>query len=143
MTIVQAVRMNASGEDRAGWPTLNGLSDGGNIWFYRELRRQREARDLSQTALATRADMNHSTISRYEDGSRFPSRSAVDRISDALGGHGNARRTLYISAGFWPWAEVPSSTMLDLIETILYSGLPDHKVQLLRRTIAGLLDAEG
>uniref|UniRef100_A0A831X0P1 XRE family transcriptional regulator n=1 Tax=Thermorudis peleae TaxID=1382356 RepID=A0A831X0P1_9BACT len=53
--------------------------------FGAELRRLREERGLSQSALARRARLDHTFISRLESGQREPSRESVEVLAAALG----------------------------------------------------------
>ena len=53
--------------------------------FGRNVRRQREARDLTQEMLAEKADLHPTYISGIECGSRNPSLLVVTRIAKGLG----------------------------------------------------------
>lgn len=48
------------------------------------MRALREARRMSQSQLANRAELDHSYISRLERGTRTPTREAIHLIADAL-----------------------------------------------------------
>ena len=48
------------------------------------LKAMREARRISQSKLAERADFDHSYVSRLESGARMPTRDAVERLASAL-----------------------------------------------------------
>jgi transcriptional regulator with XRE-family HTH domain len=62
------------------------------------LKQWREERGLSQSALAQRADIDHTTISRIESGQRYPSYSMVMRLADALGLTGPIRARMIVEA---------------------------------------------
>lgn len=64
------------------------------------LRRLREDRTLSQSKLAERAGFDHSIISRWEAGTRDPTRDAVMRLAAALALSDVERDALLESAGF-------------------------------------------
>ena len=52
--------------------------------FPRRLRSARMARDLSQSDLARRADLQASAVSHFETGTRKPSFDNLKRLADAL-----------------------------------------------------------
>ncbi len=66
------------------------------------LKGLREARRVSQSKLAERADFDHSYVSRLESGTRMPTGEAVDRLSEALGLSRPEQDALRASAGFLP-----------------------------------------
>lgn len=66
------------------------------------LKRFREARRVSQSKLAERADFDHSYVSRLESGARMPTRDAVERLGRALGLAQSEQDPLLASAGFLP-----------------------------------------
>jgi transcriptional regulator with XRE-family HTH domain len=70
--------------------------------FGRALRRIRERHGVSQSVLArsTEPPVNHSTISRFEIGSRNPNRKTVEAIADALGASEWERSELLLTAGY-------------------------------------------
>lgn len=53
--------------------------------FSERLRTTREAKNLSQTALAERCGLQPSAISHFETGRRLPSFDNLKRLADALG----------------------------------------------------------
>ncbi|MFM8595041.1 MAG: helix-turn-helix domain-containing protein [Chloroflexota bacterium] len=55
-----------------------------NVEFGMQLKSLREARRVSQSKLAERAEFDHSYVSRLESGARMPTRDAVERLSSAL-----------------------------------------------------------
>lgn len=85
-------------EDRS---TLNG-ADTVSGSFATSLRRYRESKRLSQSRLAAYAEFDHSYVSRLESGSRFPTRTAVIKLSEAMSLDAAQRDALLASAGFMP-----------------------------------------
>lgn len=70
--------------------------------FGQTLRPLREARHLSQSKLAERADFDHSYVSRLESGARQPTLDAVERLAKALGLAEPEAEALRMAAGFMP-----------------------------------------
>ena len=66
------------------------------------LKRVREARRVSQSKLAERAEFDHSYVSRLESGARMPTREAVERLARALDLPQNEQDGLLAAAGFLP-----------------------------------------
>jgi transcriptional regulator with XRE-family HTH domain len=72
------------------------------VEFGVQLKSLREARRVSQSKLAERADFDHSYVSRLESGARMPTREAVERLSSALMLAQIEEDALLASAGFLP-----------------------------------------
>ena len=70
--------------------------------FGSALRRIRVDRRLSQSKLAEKADIDHSTASRLESGARQPSREMVGLLADALDATDAERDELLTAGGFMP-----------------------------------------
>jgi transcriptional regulator with XRE-family HTH domain len=66
------------------------------------LKSMREARRISQSKLAERADFDHSYVSRLESGARMPTREAVERLAAALNLAQAEEDGLLAAAGFLP-----------------------------------------
>jgi transcriptional regulator with XRE-family HTH domain len=66
------------------------------------LKEMREARRISQSKLAERADFDHSYVSRLESSARMPTRDAVERLATALMLAQNEEDGLLAAAGFLP-----------------------------------------
>jgi transcriptional regulator with XRE-family HTH domain len=66
------------------------------------LKRVREARRVSQSKLAERAEFDHSYVSRLESGARMPTREAVERLARAMDLAQNEQDALLAAAGFLP-----------------------------------------
>ncbi|HEU5434030.1 MAG TPA: helix-turn-helix transcriptional regulator [Thermomicrobiales bacterium] len=73
-----------------------------NVEFGVLLKTQREARRVSQSKLAERAEFDHSYVSRLESGSRMPTREAVERLARALTLSHVEEDALLAAAGFLP-----------------------------------------
>ena len=56
-----------------------------NRLFAETLRRLRTERGISQSQLGKQLFVNHSTVARWESGSRLPDASMIPRLADALG----------------------------------------------------------
>lgn len=67
-----------------------------------QLKSLREARRVSQSKLAERADFDHSYVSRLESGARMPTRDAVERLAVALQLSLGEQDGLLAAAGFLP-----------------------------------------
>ncbi len=67
-----------------------------------QLKVMREARRVSQSKLAERADFDHSYVSRLESGARMPTRDAVERLAAALQVSHPEEDNLLAAAGFLP-----------------------------------------
>ena len=73
-----------------------------NVEFGMQLKGLREARRVSQSKLAERAEFDHSYVSRLESGARMPTRDAVERLAAALLLSQSEEDALLASAGFLP-----------------------------------------
>ena len=73
-----------------------------NVEFGMQLKGLREARRVSQSKLAERAEFDHSYVSRLESGARMPTRDAVERLASALLLSQSEEDALLASAGFLP-----------------------------------------
>ena len=60
-----------------------------NILFSETLRKLREEKGLTQTELAKKLFVNHSTINRWESGTRLPDATMIVRLADCLGADSN------------------------------------------------------
>ena len=75
------------------------------------LRRTRKNRGLSQIGLAEVSGLDASTIARYENGTRVPTREALQLICDALKLSDGSRAAMYASFGYLydGYVSVPST----------------------------------
>ena len=74
----------------------------GALEFGVRLKGFREARRVSQSKLAERAEFDHSYVSRLESGARMPTRDAVEKLAAALDRGRPEQDALLASAGFLP-----------------------------------------
>lgn len=66
------------------------------------LNRYREERRVSQSEIGRRTGYDHSYVSRLLNGSRLPSREAVQKLSAALNLNEQGTERLFAAAGFLP-----------------------------------------
>ena len=86
--------------------------------FAENLRKLREERGLSQKQLGDQMFVNHSTIARWENGSRLPDASMIFRLSKCLGVGTNTLFQLAARS-----EEIPNIIMVDDSKVILSDGL--------------------
>jgi transcriptional regulator with XRE-family HTH domain len=98
--------------------------------FGETLAQLRTARGLSQSKLAERLKMDHSTVSRWESGERDITRPSVIRLAEALGASADERATLLEAAGFLGGRQLDLSTIVHALDELR------HEVALLRRELA-------
>lgn len=81
---------------------------------------------MSQHALADLAELNHSSLSRYESGERFPDRETVEALAIALGLNRSDRIRLMLSAGFVPTGIARSQDLIDAVTSMIcaFEGRP-------------------
>ena len=89
-----------------------------NMLFAENLRRLRTERGLSQKQLGEQLFVYHSTIARWENGSRLPDAAMISRLARCLGVDAN---TLFCLAA--ESDETPNVIMVDDNEVILSHGL--------------------
>lgn len=80
-----------------------------DLWIATQIRALREQRGLSQAALAEKAEMKQTAISRLEDINHSPSINTLKRLARAFG--------LYLSVKFEPFG--------NLLEDVEHAGRPD------------------
>jgi transcriptional regulator with XRE-family HTH domain len=68
--------------------------------FGATLKRIRERRRISQSRLAELANVDHSLVSRYESGGRFPTRETIAILAEELDASDEETAELMTSAGF-------------------------------------------
>ncbi len=89
-----------------------------NMLFAENLRRLRTERGLSQKQLGEQLFVYHSTVARWESGSRLPDAAIIPRLARCLGVDAN---TLFCLAA--ESHETPNVIMVDDNEVILSHGL--------------------
>lgn len=112
--------------------------------FGYNLRRLRETRRLTQSALARSTGLNVGFVNRLESGERRPtSRKVVDTLLVALGADPAERATLFAAAGFLP--DDVERVGVDDPSILLVSRMlnPDRIPSEARRAVRQALDALG
>ena len=89
-----------------------------NRLFAETLRRLRTERGISQSQLGKQLFVNHSTVARWESGSRLPDASMIPRLADALGVDANTLFNLAARSD-----ENPNVILVDDSRVILTDGL--------------------
>ena len=105
-----------------------------NALFAENLRRLREDRGLSQKQLGDQMFVNHSTIARWENGSRLPDASMILRLSRCLGVNTNTLFQLAAQS-----EESPNVIMVDDSKVILSDGLAVLEEVMPDATITGFI----
>ena len=108
--------------------------DAVNTLFSENLRKLREERGLSQKQLGEQMFVNHSTVARWENGSRLPDASMILRLSKCLGVDTN---TLFQLAS--QSEESPDIIMVDDSKVILSDGLAVLEKVMPEATITGFI----
>ena len=86
--------------------------------FAETLRKLREEKGISQSQLGRQLFVNHSTVARWENGTRLPDSTMILRIADYFGVDAN---TLFQSAA--QSDESPNVIMVEDSKVILFDGL--------------------
>ena len=89
-----------------------------NAKFSESLRKLREERGLSQKQLGRLMFVNHSTIARWENGSRLPDATMISRLAKCLGVDTNTLFQLAAQS-----EESPNESMVDDSKVNLTEGL--------------------
>ena len=105
-----------------------------NALFAETLRRLRAERGLSQAQLGSQLFVNHSTIARWEKGTRLPDAVMIPRLADCLGVDVNALFQLATESD-----ESPSVIMVDDSKVILSDGLAVLEEVMPNATITGFI----
>lgn len=105
-----------------------------NALFAENLRKLREAKGLSQTQLGNHLFVNHSTVARWENGSRLPDAAMIPRLAACLGVDAN---TLFLLAA--ESDESPNVIMVDDSKVILSDGVAVLEEVMPNATITGFI----
>ena len=105
-----------------------------NVLFAKNLRKLRMERGLSQIQLGNLLYVNHSTIARWENGTRLPDAAMIPRLSACLGVDAN---TLFNLAQMS--VESPNVIMVDDSKVILHDGLSVLEEVIPSATITGFI----
>ena len=105
-----------------------------NKKFSETLRKLREERGLSQNQLGNLMFVNHSTIARWENGSRLPDAAMILRLADQLGVYPNTLFQIATQS-----EESPNVIMVDDSKVILTEGLSILEEVMPNATITGFI----
>ena len=105
-----------------------------NHVFAEKLRKLREERGLSQKQLGNQLFVNHSTVARWENGSRLPDAAMILRLSRCLGVDTNTLFQLVAQS-----EESPNVIMVDDSKVILSDGLAVLEEVMPDATITGFI----
>jgi transcriptional regulator with XRE-family HTH domain len=86
------------------------------------LKRYRDRAGWTGHHLAVQAGFDHSTISRFEAGTRFPTNGSVWALSVTLGLDTADRSALLVAAGYWP-GETGAVLVLDALHAARAAGV--------------------
>lgn len=106
---------------------MNGL-------FAENLRKLREERGLSQKQLGTQMFVNHSTIARWENGTRLPDAAMILRLARCLGVDVNTLLMMVAQSD-----EAPNVIMVDDSSVILSDGVSVLEEVMPDATIMGFI----
>lgn len=102
--------------------------------FAETLRKLREDKGISQSQLGRQLFVNHSTVARWENGTRLPDSTMILRIADYFGVDAN---TLFQSAA--QSDESPNVIMVEDSKVILFDGLSVLEKVMPNASITGFL----
>ena len=105
-----------------------------NFVFSETLRRLREERGLSQKQLGKQMFVNHSTIARWENGTRLPDAAMITRLAKCLGADVNALFQLVAQS-----EESPNIIIVDDSKVILSEGVAVLEEAMPNATITGFI----
>ena len=105
-----------------------------NVLFAENLKKLREERGLSQIQLGKKMFVNHSTIARWENGSRLPDAMMILRLSRCLGVDTDTLLRLAAQS-----EESPNVIMVDDSKVILSDGLAVLEEVMPEATITGFI----
>lgn len=105
-----------------------------NILFSETLRKLREEKGFTQTELAKKLFVNHSTINRWESGTRLPDATMIVRLADCLGADSNMLFSLAAKS-----EESPNIIIVDDSKPIVTEGLNVLSKILPDATITGFI----
>lgn len=105
-----------------------------SLIFAETLRKLRDESGLSQKQLGQKMFVNHSTVARWENGTRLPDASMIVRLADCLGVDANTLLQLAAQS-----EESPNVIMVDDSKVILSEGLTVLEEAMPYATIAGFI----
>ena len=107
---------------------------GVNTLFAENLRKLREAKGFSQTQLGNQLFVNHSTVARWENGTRLPDAAMIPRLAACLGVDANTLFRLAAESD-----ESPNVIMVDDSRIILSDGLAVLEEVMPNATVTGFI----
>ena len=105
-----------------------------NVLFTETLRKLRSEKGLSQKQLGKQMFVNHSTVARWENGSRLPDAAMIVRLSKCLGVDANTLLQLASQSD-----ESPNVILVDDSRVILSDGLAVLEEVMPNATITGFI----
>ena len=105
-----------------------------NTMFASTLRKLREEKGISQRELGQRLFVNHSTVARWENGTRLPDATMIPRIASCIGADVNALFQLAAQS-----EDSPNVIIVDDSKVNLTDGLAVLGDVLPNATIAGFI----
>lgn len=108
-----------------------------NTVFAETLRKLREERGLSQKVLGQQLFVNHSTVARWENGSRLPDATMIPRIASCIGADVNALFQLAAQS-----EDSPNVIIVDDSKVILSDGLAVLGEVMPNATITGFISPQ-
>ena len=105
-----------------------------NALFAETLRKLRTEKGISQNQLGKQLFVNHSTVARWENGSRLPDASMIPRLADSLGVDANTLFNLAARSD-----ENPNVILVDDSKVILSDGLAVLEEVIPNATITGFI----
>lgn len=105
-----------------------------NALFAENLRKLREAKGVSQKQLGQQLFVNHSTVARWENGTRLPDAAMIPRLAACLGVDANTLFQLAAESD-----ESPNVIMVDDSRVILSDGLAVLEEVMPNATVTGFI----
>ena len=105
-----------------------------NKLFAEMLRKLRENKGLTQNQLGRKIFVNHSTIARWENGTRLPDATMIARLADCLGADPNALFRVAANSD-----ESPNVILVDDSKVILTQGMAVLEEVMPNATVTGFI----
>ena len=105
-----------------------------NILFAETLKKLRKEKGITQEQLGKQMFVNHSTIARWESGTRLPDAEMVFRIADVLGVDINTLMTAALQSD-----EAPNVIMVDDNKVLIADSIPVLEEVMPNATITGFI----
>ena len=105
-----------------------------NTAFAKTLRKLRENKGLTQYQLGNQMFVNHSTIARWENGTRLPDATMITRLASVLGADANSLFQMADKSD-----ESPNIILMDDSKVILTQGMAVLEEVMPNATVAGFI----